>query len=72
MESVILEGWEAGEPVRALLSSPDRAQSQAAERVTLKLCGRDRPLVLQQMVRASRRPRVAGDRESASPRTCGR
>ena len=44
-----LEGWEGGAPVRATLAAPDRAQVQAAERLTLTL----RPgmqVVLQQQV----------------------
>lgn len=33
---VLIEGWESGEPVRALLDAPDAPQVRAAERVTLR------------------------------------
>ena len=50
VESLTLEGWEGGAPVRAVLLTPDRSQTHAAERVTLKLLGRETALVLHQMV----------------------
>lgn len=33
---VLIEGWDSGEPVRALLDAPDASQVRAAERVTLQ------------------------------------
>jgi len=67
METLTLEGWEGGAPVRAVLTSPDRAQAQAAERVGMKLRGLDEPLLLQQLPAALAAPAASGSGASSGP-----